>query len=424
MDVNQFNAVVVSAFGRGHWLAAEFQRQKMNVLLVDVTARMGPWPVEDGEGPFGAVRMERFEQSFSERLNNDDPVETVENGWTLWLADGPIEFKGPLTRFHAERNGWPAGWLESLARGEKIKDVNPQWPFSRTWPLAFAHQLAATRYRPAVKALEGGRPAPLTANFGLRFATRQGLGRSLDWLRSRGVTVTDKSEVLDLSMRGRGEISGLELKGEIAGLARGDYFVWTLTGGETRFLGAKLGEKLYPGGIVEPEWCWIRYRLSVDAQPEIGRLPLHMLVVGDIECPWTHDNLIALLKTPSPDRMDAWIRIPAGHRFHRAYLQEHGDRVLAALSKRLPSCRFEIQSLPQEASYTSQDLGEPRLPVWADDAKPWAGRRKLPNLAFESPENRENHTLDCEFDHQKILRDQVVRWWEQKLLKAAKEKAK
>lgn len=415
MEMNRFDAVVVSAFGRGHWLASELNREKMRVLLVDVTSRLGVWPVEDAEGPFGAVKIDSFENTFLERLNNDDPIENAENGWTFWFPDGPFEFKGPLAKFHAERLRWPDHWLEIFARGGRVSELDlDSGDFLRTWPLALSHQLGATRYLPAARALEAGRPIPFAASFGVRQATRQGLTRNLDWLREKGVVVTDKTEVLDVSFKSRREIMGLELKGDPGGLVRADLFVWTLTGGETRFLSPKLAEALYPGGVVDPSWCWIRYRLSVAREPEVARLPLHTVLIEDLEYPWAHSNVVILGKTTAEERLDAWIRIPALQRFNRDYLAEHGRRIVEKLQRRMPTSKPEMQSLPQEASYTSQELGEPRVPLWDLQPSPAAGRRRAGNLFFESPENRENHTLDCEFDHQRALRDRAMQWWKQR----------
>lgn len=421
MEMNQFDVVVVSAFGRGHWLAAEFAREKLHVLLVDVTSRLGQWPVEDGEGPFGVVRVDRFEESFLERLNNDDPIENCENGWTLWLKNGPLEFKGPFTRFHAEKMKWPSSWLESFSKGDAI-NVGTDPSFLENWPVALAHQLAATSYRPAAGALAGGRALPFAASFGVKLASRQGLARNLEWLREKGVTVTDKAEILDLSLKKNREMSGLELKGNPNGLVRADLFVWTLTGGETKYLSKKLADLLYPGSIAAPTWCWVRYRLSVQEAPEMRRLPLHSVVIGDIEYPWTHENVIILVKTLGEGRVDAWIRIPTGQRFNKEYLEEQGRRIVEQLKKRMPTAGPEVQSLPQEASYNAQDLGEPRVPLWEAGSAPWKGRAPMSNLFFESPENRENHTLDSEFDHQRALRDRAMRWWQQRRQKQQKER--
>ena len=47
------DVVIVSAYGRGHWLAEELVKQKWTVSLFDVTGALGDWEPEDWEGPWG-----------------------------------------------------------------------------------------------------------------------------------------------------------------------------------------------------------------------------------------------------------------------------------------------------------------------------------------------------------------------------------
>lgn len=424
MEMNQFDVVIASVFGRGHWLAVELARKNLKVLLVDLSSRCGVWPVEDIEGPFGVFKLDRFSDSFLEREAHEDPWEILDQGLTVWTRPGPLEFKGPMTRFHFQRRGFDEDSLELLAKGEV---TGPQMKsrlkgdFSRDWPIVLAAQLASTRNRRLSTALNGGRLLPLAATFGVRFATRQGFLRQFEWLRREGVIVTDQSEILDLAWKSRSEVGGLELKGEISGVVKLEQLIWTLTGGETRFVRESLLPVLYPGGLVEPNWCWLRYRLTIEPSPETERLPLHVVLIEDLDSPWTHENLVILQKTPVKRNLDAWIRLPASQRFNVDYLREHGRRLTARFLERFPLSQVEVQDLPQEASYTTVELGEPRVPVWPESQDPTAGRKKASNLHFESPENRSNHSLECEYDHQKELRDRLWKWQDVRLLKKAKE---
>lgn len=433
MALNAYDVIVVSVEGRGHWLAAELRKERLTVLLIDVTKSLGVWPPEDREGPFGVFRVEGFAESFLERLAHDDATENVANGFCFWPRSGPLELKGPLTHYQWSRQGFDETWLERLSHGEKPAAASTSDGVLKAWPAALAQQLASTIQRPAYRALEAGRPLPIAATFGVRFATRAGLVKSLDWLRSLDVAVADDLEILDLSFKARREISGLEVKGsrtadgkKAAGAPSGvitcDQMIWTLTGGETRFLSDRLAEHLYPKGIAEPEWCWVRYRLDVRESAELAVLPLHVVMIDDLESPWTHSNVVVLQKTPSPRALDAWIRIPALQRFNKGYLEEHGRRILTQLGSRLSGIEATVQSLPQEASYTSQELGEPRVPVWAEGSRPDKGRRKAMNLHFENAENRASYGIDEQFDHQRRLRDQILNWWQLKQQRLEKEK--
>lgn len=418
MDLKPFDVLVVSAFGRGHWIAAELARERMRVLLLDVTTRLGNWPVEDQSGPFGVFRYEGFSPSYLERWTQDDPVEMLENGLTVWPPGGPIELKGPLTRLHLQKMGWPEGWTEPLAHARRVGSASPEI-FHKTWIASLAYQLAATVYRPSALAMSGGRPLPVFASFGVRFPSRHGLMRNLDWLRSLGVTVSDRSELVDLSFSEKKQISGVELKGEMSGLVRFNQLVWCLTGGETGDLSAKLVRHLYPGGVVEASWCWIRYRLKVQPTPDVSTIPLHSVWIREIGAPWTHGNLMVVQKTPSPEGLDAWVRLPVLQRFNRDYLEEQGRRILSLVNERLPLASAEIQSYPQEATYPPGELGQPRFPVWDEGTAPSKGRRSFENARFDSPEDHMNYSLDCEYDAQKTLVAGLLDWWRQ--LNAQKE---
>ncbi len=398
MEMNQFDALIVSVYGRGHWLAAELVRKNLKVLLVDVTAKSGVWPVEDIEGPFGVFRLDRFEDSFLEKEAQGDPWEIQDNGFTVWTKTGPLEFKGPMTKFHFQKRNFDESWLDLLTKGGGTAQLAKQCrqDFRYDWPLYMSAQLASTRHRRLSQVLQYGRLLPLAATFGVRFTTRQGLTQSLEWLRREGVVVTEQSEILDLAWKSRQEVAGLELKGEISGVVKTQQLIWTLSGEETHFLREKLASTLYPGGFVSPDWCWLRYRLKMEPLPETERLPLQTVYVEDLDSPWTHENLVILHKTPVKRNIDAWLKLPADQRFNVDYLREHGSRLQNLFLRLFPLSQVEIQDLPQEASYTTLELGPPRVPVWPEDKDPSQGRKQALNLHFESAENRGNHSIDSE----------------------------
>ena len=149
--------ILVSAFGRGHWLAAALAGEGIKTTLVDVTAKLGVWPSEDIEGPFGFFRNERISDSQVERLYAEDPFQEATNGFTLWLPEGPIEFKGPLTKFKIDNYEFAQPVKEILFSSEQEKNAKlayknlPEYDFDRSWLLHFAHQWASTTYVPSAQ---------------------------------------------------------------------------------------------------------------------------------------------------------------------------------------------------------------------------------------------------------------------------------
>lgn len=420
MALETFDALVVSAYGRGHWLASQMAKARMKVRLIDVSAQLGPWPLEDLEGPFGVVRLDRYEESFKERLNQDDAVLNQDFGWTFWLPEGPLEMRGPLSQFHFQQYGFPEAWTGAWSRGETPAcKVNAETSFDSYWCLALSCQLASTHFYPPTESVRGG-ALPLTASFGLRQPTRAGFTANAKWLREQGVDVIEDAKLVDLVLRRRG-FYGVEIAAkEWSGLTKGSFLLWNLTAAETAFISEGVGQKLYPKGDVEPDWAWLRYRLQVTPGPETEPLPLHTVILGDLYQPWTHDNLVVLAKTPSADRWDAWMRLPAGQRFNSEYLKTQGEHLIARLKSKMPTTALEVQTLPQETAYDAQTLGPAKQPVWAAGANPASARIQGKYLYFENIENRANHSTESEYDSQVRVRDEILKAWS--LLQAKNKK--
>ena len=97
--MNTYDLVVISAFGRGHWLALEFASRGWRVLLQDVTASLGDFDHRDVEGPFGLLEAADLHPSQRARLVDEGEFVQVPGGFTLWLPEGPLEFRSELTPF-------------------------------------------------------------------------------------------------------------------------------------------------------------------------------------------------------------------------------------------------------------------------------------------------------------------------------------
>ncbi|MBV2168621.1 MAG: hypothetical protein KUL82_07930, partial [Bdellovibrio sp.] len=289
--------ILVSAFGRGHWLAAALAQEGIKTTLVDVSGKLGVWPSEDVEGPFGFFRNEKISESQMERLYFDDPYSEVSNGFTLWLKEGPFECKGPITKFKIDKSPLSPHIKEFLLslpgakNGKHLYKNLDAFDFENSWLLHLAHQWAGTTYMPNAQGARRGEPLPVFSSFLVRQATRNGLEKSLEWLATKGVEVIRPHQIVDASFGGGKTITGLELSGEKQGLFRIEQIVWMLTSEETYFLNERLGKYFFPEGPLEPEWCWVRYRVGLQQCFERDHLPTHTLVMDDLYSPWTHENM-------------------------------------------------------------------------------------------------------------------------------------
>jgi hypothetical protein len=423
--------ILVSAFGRDHWLAAALAQEGIKTTLIDVSPQLGVWPVEDIEGPFGFYRNEKISESQLESLYSANPFEEVPNGFTLWLPEGPIEFKGPLTKFKIEKMSLIQSVKDVFFSSFQDKSLKllykniSEFSFKKTWLLHFAHQFAGTTYVPSVRAAEVGQSLPLLSPFLVRRASsRAGLERSLEWLRSKGVDVIQPQQLMDVSFGNSRTVSGFEISGVKQGLFRLEQLVWALTSEETYFLSERLGKYFFPEGALESEWCWIRFRVGLSECFERESLPLHSVILGEIDSPWTHENLIVMQRTSLQNQFDMWMRIPTVQRFNKEYLTHRGERMQRHIKSKMPLSDPQILMFPQEYYYTYAQLGAPRFPVYSEKDQARRGKNHFKNVRLNSPEDWPLYSWNAIFERSEDIKSQLMKWWQEKLLKEQKEKRK
>lgn len=425
MDLNT-SVLIVSAYGRGSWLAAELQRENIPVVLIDLSSKLGVWPPEDIEGPFGFFKPEEMSDLQTERVFSEDNFESVDQGFAVWLPEGPVELKSSLTQYRLQKVFQNKEVCDSLMSGKlgyKNLPALQKWAaenFKESWILHLAHQLGATTYVPSARASLVGKALRIMNPFLIRKATRAGQQKAIDWLKEKNVEVHQKTEILDVSFKNKKTISGVEIQGERSGLMHAEQVVWMLSSEESFFVAPKVAKHLFPEGALEAEWCWIRYRLKMSACPERDALPIHLLLIDQVTSPWTHQNLMVMQRTALEDQFDVWIRIPTVQRFNKEYLRIRGEKIMDILRERLPLGLPEIQSYPQEFYYTYSQIGPASFPVYGDGLDSRRRRMDFNNVYLDGAEIWKNYSWEEQFENQSLILDFLMRWW--KLLQQRKEK--
>ncbi len=419
---------LVSVYGRGHWLAAALAKEGMSVTLIDLTSKMGAWTSEDAEGPFGFLKSDRFDELQNEAIMSNDPFEEVANGFSIWLQNGPVEFKSSVTPFYFEKNKWDHRYAEVLSSGalslnSKFKSFYNDLDFNKfaqEWIVHFAHQWSATTYLPNVQSAFSGYANSILSSFYTRHATRMGLEKSLQWLRTKNVEVLTDTEIKDCSFGSAKVITGLELFGEKHGHSRVDQLIWLLSSEESYFLSEKLAKYFYPSGMVEPEWCWSRLRVKLDACPERDCLPTHTVIVNDQYSPWSHENLMILQRTMVPDQFDVWMRIPNVQRFNKEYLALRGNSIVQVLRSKMQVSNPQVSAYSQEYYYTYSQLGASRYPVFAEKESAKRHKNHFQNVFLDSPEIWTQYSWEEYMRTQGQILSQITNWWKLEVVKFQK----
>ncbi|MBX7230795.1 MAG: hypothetical protein K1X29_01790 [Bdellovibrionales bacterium] len=381
-----YDVAVFSAFGRGNWMATELANRGFKVQLFDVTTSLGRWAPEDWEGPFGFFQSNELSESQLLHLQQESYVDPVRRGFSLWPAEGPMDFRGPLISYHLEtiealkiaKKYLPENPL-TLKEKEALKDQLFGMDYQQTWVVQFAHQLAATRYQNNAVAMNFGDPLPLGSPFALRRVSRKSLQVALENCQKQGVETYSEVKIEDVSIASR-DCVGVQISGPISRVVKAKNYVWCLSGAETKTLSISASLHLYPRGILSAQWNWMRWRIQGNDERYKEVLPLHWVMIGDVNLSWTHDNLLIVQRCEVSSLFDVWCRVPVSCRFQRNYLESLAQKIENFVNQRIPQFQARVQNQPQDYHYNEEDLGPPLFPVF--DSHQWLNWSALPLKNF------------------------------------------
>lgn len=399
--------LIISAYGRGHSLAVSLQRAGIPTKIMEVSDSLGVWIPEEIEGPFGIFQNEQLTEQHLERLIEDDPLVLASQGFCFWLNDGPLELHGPNVAHRIEKMNLSM----KLDQPHFISEA--------------ARYYAAHSYLPRKAVFDSLPELPLFSKFSIRMPTRQGFNKSVEWCRRNNVAVIEKAEIMDLIAQDRKNLRAIEfrvdksVKSEIIEFG---YLIWCLSSEETILVPEQIQKLLYPKGIIEPDWIWSRYRIKISEGIVRDQIPIHSVIIGDLDQPWTHENFTILIRTGSEDQFDAWIRTPANQRFNKHYLEQRGDQLLETLSKKMVNLNIEVVQYPVGFGRTFEEMGPSRQPIYAEGKiKNHTNNSAFENLIYNSYEQAQGLGWNFYFDYQKEVVVTIERWWEKLQLKKQKK---
>ncbi len=421
--LNSPRVIVASAFGRGHWLSVMLHRLGFNVQLVDVTNRLGSYRNVDQDGPFGFFDSKEWKNSEFEALNSLGACREQNHGYSLWLKNGPWEFRGETSdhRARALRQAesalqftqkWgPSGSADrksvlDKSINEKLQDLE----FGERWIASLASDLMSNESGSANRAFLRTQPCSLFEKYWTRLPEERNLKQSLEWCREQGVTVVEEAHIPDLSIENH-LIQGLEVNAEKSGFVRCHQLIWLLSSHETSFFSPRAFLKLYKGKTLEPEWAWLRYQLDFELSRDLNQLPQDFLWIDDIMLPWSHDNFVIFRRSILQNSYHVWMRLPYSQRFHREYLEQRIQPLIEELKLRNPRLKVKNIKLPEEATSHFKDLGASLFPLYRTQDLEHPTGINLKNLWFSQPEYWPSYSWDSILRSQNKIVHDLRRWW-------------
>lgn len=398
--------VVVSAFGRGHWMAVELKRAGLQVHLLDMSEGLCSWVPEDAEGPFGYFQPERFGSSMLERLNEDDHLQQVENGFTLLLSSGPVELRGPVANHRLKKIKFSEDWWKSTAP--------PADSFESSWLWHLSAGVAQNQFKENNEGYKNKFSLPLTVPFFVKKPTRQGHHQSLQWVERSGVSVYRRVQIFDIALNAKKNIRGVEILKEgskSSEILDGEQFIWCLSSEETDLLGVRVRQSLFPNGALEPEWIWQRYRLKIGESVERNIWPEHFLMLQDVGLPWAHENLLIVHRTTSDELFDVWTLLPNAQRFNRDYLTHRSEKMIQLFKQRWVHMKVDVNEYPEGYELTYNKVGPARQPVFnSNQWKSWKFSN-YKNFHLDSFESRPGLGSEGAWTCESNIISELKKWW-------------
>lgn len=407
--------IIVSVYGRGHWLAVDLAAKGFSVGLVDVTGVMGRWAPDDWESPFGYFTMEGLDSSQTARLTEDAPQERIDQGFCVWSGQGIIESKGPIFQHQVQQAGVSReaqNYLQTSSRQKYtidpklFRDLRAQ-SFNENWLAQFAHNLISNVACESTESLEFGAPLPLLADHYIRRVSRDSLNKSLEWCRTAGVSVYNNAKVNDVYLEGR-SFGGVELSWEKSGVAQGKYLIWTLSSEESQRLPDAVHRLMFPRGAIESEWTWTRYRYNLKTDYFFNNLPQHFVLIDDLNLPWAGTNALVVQKGVSTGLVDLWLKIPSSQRFLKPYLQNLSEEILDRLRRRMSGCEVALENYPQDYYYDYTEMGASPFPVYGESQMDRLYPARIKNVFFDGPEQWYGLDWSGQFRAQEKIRDDIL----------------
>ncbi len=406
-----YDRVIVSCGGRGQWMAGRFAELNFNVALVDVTSHLGRWAPEDWEGPFGYFHSSSFSPSQVERLSEDEYLDNVEEGFSLWLKEGPLDFQGPLSGFRLrelQKNEELSGYLSSYlvqekSLNKKIQQKISTLDFDDNWVFNLAHQLSSTVYKENVKATQFGRPLPLSSNYSVRRSSRMGHEKSLKWCEQKGVDVFRNAKLRDICLEDQ-KCTAIEVESDWSGVIEGRQFFWMLSAEETQFCSHTVFEPLFPNGQLSSLWSWVRFGLEVDSEENDFYLPQKFTMIEDLHLPWTLLNLCLVQKTEQNSQLDVWVKVSTQQRFSKKYMEELFEKMKEKFQEKMPGVGISLWHMPQDYLYSYEELGPSRFVQYESEKNKEWSPAKIDNMVFLGPEKLSSWDWTGQMhDHRTVL---------------------
>ena len=377
------NVAIVSAWGRGVWLAHQLQQEGFRVTVLDVSSLLPFVSSLQREGPFGIFLPSSLSDLQKQYLLSDS-FHSVEQGFSVYTSEGPIEFQGPLSSLLRKKrkdfylldsllSDTPdlseiikALWHQKQKKQmiEEIEDPESLVRLALELGSSYFEPLHIKKISKEILRTKKDSPSlnklfsqknkacsfsPLFSDYFLREASQRYFAEVKSFLQEEGVQWLDISKQdADCDLRDLGFAKTcvqFNLRGEKKDFP---FLVWTLSGPETARCFSNELPTLFPKWK-EPVKIWRSFSLSWDRGGFENVIPSLLVILPSLKQEGDNNEVISLKKYKSVSYIDMWILCPYSQRFDEQILSSCLDSSLNQLRTIFP--HFTINGLLPDKNY-------------------------------------------------------------------------
>lgn len=345
------NVVIVSVYGRGAYLAHQLQNTGFDTTVFDVSSFLPALPSPEREGPFGVFLPSHLSDLQKQYLCGDN-FYPIQQGFSIFTPQGPMEFQGPLSAFslemkrdfqlcHSVLSQAPEVNNVGFSAEKKMQMIKKLEDFSGLLYLAAG---LTGSYMEPVASIGKRVFSPLFSDYIFRESSQRYFSDLKLSLQEEGVkwtSVASKEEIVSFLNETK---------------KRKDCFlIWTLGGPETDSHFSDCMPLLFPKWVA-PTKIWRRFSLLWNQEDFKNTIPYLLLLWPDYiqkqktkSLSWVSESLLSLKKNPGSSYMDLWAPCHYAQRFNKQTLSTCLQSALKQLRFLFPD--FSIEGfLPKEDS--------------------------------------------------------------------------
>lgn len=335
-DVN-----LVTAFGRGEALARALRNGGFSIRVLDFTDALlakseasGQKLLPTSTGPF-PILLGDYLSTHKEWLGDADELS---RGLSFWLEKGPLEMGGSMAPYYRETRPEVKAFYSGSGHREFEQDWLRRFLLQWASPQHFDSWNPASFQTKSFLAVDSNEPLRL----GIIPPHAEAKAMSLQRFEAQGRDVVKCSSLRDLSVE-HSRITHISIDSETGSenTFRASHWVWCLSSQETHELNEEVAAELFPRGVWQAQWSWVRFNASCGHGPWLDGLPEHVIVIDDLFLPWAYANALVLHKLAG-DNFALWLKVPNKNVRDTKLVETWAREAQQILNKRLSLAKWAV----------------------------------------------------------------------------------